>query len=489
MRYFSKGSPLLTRSFWLFGKARWVFGLFLTVLGIVGTLLGVPDLNQQLRTDLPGLRCWFPVPMDEAKFTVAMAPFVAVEANGRAHTSGDGYTLARLLYARLENGFAELDLDVPYELRAPDQTCPVKGADREQRAAAAEALAAAIDADVVIYGALVEEGDTTQLQPEFYVAYRGFTEAADLVGPHELGRPLRVPVPVRTEDLEGIADHPVNARAKALSLIALGLASYAVDDYDQAFTYFSAAAELPNWPDSAGKELAYLLLGNVSSNLAAATLDAVYVDEALDFFDKALAIDPEFARALVGTAGATYQLALGNLETRRGSQVDPALLDEAEALYRQALDTPAPAAAEIDLKVHFGLGQIFLVRHYLEGGEWLDQARAEFQAVIEQYENADAQALGVRNTGLVAHAYARLALIAAQIDQDPAAAIPLYEQAVALATPRWQAYYQIDLGDVYLTLDDPDAARDHFEDALAIAELYGNQPLIERAATRLAELP
>jgi tetratricopeptide (TPR) repeat protein len=264
----------------------------------------------------------------------------------------------------------------------------------------------------------------------------------------------------------------------------LGLASYALDDYAHAFAYFEAAEQTPNWPASAGKELVYLLLGNASSQLAATTLDAVYVDEALDYYDTALEIAPDFARALAGKAAATYQLALGDLERRRGSQVDPALLAEAETLYRAAWDTPAPEAAEIDLKVHFGLGQIFLVRHYLEGGDWLDQARAEFQTMLDRYA-----AGGVRNTTLLGHGYARLGLIRGQLDQDPAAAIPLYSEAIKLVTPRWQAQYEIDLGDLYVATADPDTARTHYAEALAVAERFSNEALITRAEERLAALP
>jgi tetratricopeptide (TPR) repeat protein len=491
MRNLVGNTLLRTRSLWIFGKARWLVGLFLAALGTVASLMGIPELNQQVRTDLPGFRCWFPVPMDEAKFTVAMSPFVTVGADGDDRPTRDGRALARLLYTRLESGFEELDLGVPYELRSPDETCPVRGGDREARAANAEALAATIDADVVIYGALASpvgaSAGAAQLQPEFYVTYRGFAEAADLVGPHDLGRPLRVALPVNPQDLEGVADHPVNARARALSLIALGLASYAVDNYDRAFDYFAAAEETPNWPDSAGKEVIYLLLGNASSRLAATTQDGAYVDEALDYFDRALEINPAFARGLVGKAIATYQLALGDLERRTAGGVDSVLLDEAEALYRTALATPAPEAAEIALKIHFGLGQIFLVRHYLEpDAGWLEQARAEFQTVIDA--NADPER-PVRNLELVGHAFARLGLIATQFDGEPITAVPLYAQAVALVSPHWQAVYELDLGDIYAATDDLDTARHHFEEALAIAELYGNQELVEQAEQRLAGLP
>lgn len=486
MNLFRRGSTLHNKSIWAFGKARWLIAAVLALLGTLGTLLTVPEMGQQMRTDIPGLRCWLPVPMDGAKFTVVMAPFTSVNEQGRVRTTRDGRELARLLYARLENSFEGLNLDIPYELRAPDQSCPILGESREARARAAEDWATTINADVVIYGAILTTDASSELQPEFYVAYRGFTEAAELVGPHELGRPVRVAMPVQADALEGMSDHPLNARAQALSLIALGLASYAVDDYDQALDYFIAADEVPNWPASAGKEMLYVLMGTSASRLASTTLDSIYVDEALDYFDQALEIDPTFARALVGQGSAIYQLALGNLQTRQGSQVDVDLLDEAEAIFQDALTRDAPAAAEIEIKAHFGLGQVYLVRHYLQlpGDDWLARARAEFDAVIASFV-----AVGALNHDLVGHAYARQGLIAHTIDQDPAAAVQPYVEAIALVTPRWQAQYGLDLGDVYAALDDTDNARTAYADARAVAELYGDQTLVDRAEERLAALP
>lgn len=60
-------------------------GAILFVLGTLGTLLGVPALSNQLRTDLPGFRCWFPLPMDSSKFTIVMSPFVTVNGGQRAY--------------------------------------------------------------------------------------------------------------------------------------------------------------------------------------------------------------------------------------------------------------------------------------------------------------------------------------------------------------------------------------------------------------------
>ena len=60
--------------------------------------------DAQVCTDVPGLRGWFPVPMDDSKFTVVTSPFITVSERGKARTTHDGRELARLLYTRLESG-------------------------------------------------------------------------------------------------------------------------------------------------------------------------------------------------------------------------------------------------------------------------------------------------------------------------------------------------------------------------------------------------
>lgn len=483
MRILKKDSRLRRAGSWMFGRAKWGFGLALTIMGIIGSLLGIPDLNRQVRTDVPLVRCWFPVAMDATKFTVVMTPLVTVDARGRVRQTRDGRELADHLFTRLEANFAELSLPIPMQLRGPRDSCAIVGRDRDVRAEAAEALAQTIDADLVIYGAILQGATGAQVQPEFYVRYNSFDEASDLVGPHELGRPLRVTLPVRAQDLKAVADHPVNVRARVLSLVTLGLAAVAVDDHAAALAYFGEAEQIPDWSAGAGKELIYLLMGNAASNLAAIDLDADYVTEAMIYYEEALALDPDFARALIGLAGATYQQALGDLQTRRGSAVEQDLLDEAEILYEIALETPAPAAAEIEIKARFGLGQIYLVRHYLLGGDWLARARAQFQLLVDHQATTP-----VRAQDLIGHAYARLGLIAAQIDEDSAAAIPLYTEAIPLVTPRWQAVYNLDLGDLHARLGDVDTARFHYTEALGIAELHGKRDLVVQAESHLASL-
>jgi len=162
------------------------------------------------------------------------------------------------------------------------------------------------------------------------------------------------------------------------------------------------------------------------------------------------------------------------------------LLDEAEATFQRAAAMSSPEAAEIGLRTHFGLGQIYLVRTYLkaEGGDWLAQARAEFQSIIDSYS-----AKGARDRGIIGHAYARLALIADQFDHDPDGAISLYQKAIALVTPHFQAQYQIALGDLYAARKDIENARKAYQTAQSLAELYSDEKLGKQAVDQMAKLP
>lgn len=459
--------------------SRRAFLLLLFVLGAASTLVGIPTLQHSIRTVVPGIRCWFPVPMEAGRFNVVMAPFVT-QNGGNTRVTRDSRDLANFLYSRFENNFAELDLDLPYALRGPNTACPINGRDHTARALAAQQLARKLHASVVIYGVIDLSGDAPAFAPEFYVDDTGIGDVAELTGPYDLGRPVRVDLPLQTGDLVSLAEHPLHARIKALSLIALGLAAYSVDDYDQAIAYYEQAEQIKNWSESAGKDVVYLLLGNTHAMRAARDKSIEDIDAADAYLDRALELAPDSVRALVSKAGVTYQLALGDPAQLRASDVDPGLLDEAEQLYLQALAMPAPEEANIPARVHYSLGQIDLIRHYLLGEDWLQKAKAEFQLVVDAYAAGD-----TRSPITVGHSYARLGLIAHQLEQNPQDAVDDYTHAIELVTPHWQTRYLLELGDVYTSLHDQEEAQAKYNEALGIAELYGDDELVQIAEKKL----
>jgi tetratricopeptide (TPR) repeat protein len=347
-------------------------------------------------------------------------------------------------------------------------------------------LAERIDADVIIYGVITRDGDGGRFTPEFYVNYEGFEGAEggeEITGQHELGRPLRIELPFGAAQSQGVGNPALSARAEALGLITVGLSYYATDDQEKALDYFTQAEATEGWLRTAGKEVAYVLLGNAGSALISQENSAEYVSTTLDYYNTALSINPTYARAKVGQASVLYIIALGDPAVPSWDTVDLDLLDQAAAAYEAALDLgDPPESANIETKVHFGLGQIYLVRAIVVGEDWLDRAEAEFEQVVEAYDGGNTQIVNY-----AAHAYARLGAIA-RLRDDTEAAIERYTRATELASPHYQAYYYTRLGEVHAAAGQTDRAIEAYAEAMGIAEFYGDEESATKYNARLNEL-
>jgi tetratricopeptide (TPR) repeat protein len=465
---------------------RWVIAAFLSLLGTVSLLLTVPDINRQLRTEMPVIRCVFPYPMGEYGFNVAVTEFIVLDEDGSPVRSRDGRELADFLFHRLDSNFDELDLKGSYEIRPPAHTCPIKGSTREEREEAAAALAERIGAHVIIYGAVEQTGDESQeFAPEFYINYRGFEGAEgseEITGQHELGRSLSVARPFDADQFQGVENPALSARAEALSLITIGLSYYATDDYENALDFFTKAETTKGWA-AAGKEVVYVLLGNASAGLGSKLKSTEYLTVTREYYDRALDINPSYARAKIGQASALYVMALGDPAVPSWDTVDLGVLDEAAAAYEAALDLgDPPESANIETKVHFGLGQIYLVRAMVVGSDWLDRAETEFEQVVEAYESGNTRVMNYAG-----HALARLGAIA-RLRGDTDAAVDRYTRAAELVSPYYQAYYYTRLGEIYAAAGQTDHAIEAYEEAIGTAEKFGEDESVEEYSTRLNEL-
>jgi tetratricopeptide (TPR) repeat protein len=436
--------------------------LLLTIIGVLAYFL---------------LRSTSPKKMT-SEFNVAIAEFATMDPRGSSVRSRDGRALADFLYERLQTDFSELDLPISYELWPPAYVGRIAGSTREERAQAAEALAKRIGAHVIVYGIITQAGARSEFAPEFYVNYRGFEGGEDITGEHEMGSALRVVLPFDAAEFQGVENPALTARVSAFSLIVIGLSYYAGDDYVHALEYFRQAEATEGWLQNAGKEVVYLLLGNASARLASKS--AGYLEMAMDYYDTALSINPAYARAQIGRAGVLYLIALGD---PANPSPDTARLDEAEDAFAVASTfADAPESANIPAKRHFGLGQIYLVRALVMGEDWQDRAHTEFEQVVQEYQSGNE-----RIVDLAGHAYARLAWIAKRQD-DPEAAIDNYQHAIGLVTPYYQAYYYTCLGEVYVSAGQRAQAIEAYEEAISIAEFYGDETSADTYTARLNEL-
>jgi tetratricopeptide (TPR) repeat protein len=466
---------------------RWAIAAFLSLLSTVGLLLTIPDINRQLRTEMPVIRCVFPYPMESRyNFNVVVTEFAVLDEDGSPVRSKDGRELADFLFRRLESNLNELDLKESYEIRPPAHTCPIKGRTREEREDAAAALAERIGAHIIIYGVVEQAGDDPRFAPEFYINYKGFEGAEgseEITGQHELGRPLRVTLPFDADQFQGVENPALSARAEVLSLITVGLSYYATDDYERALDYFTKAEATEGWVRTAGKEVVYVLLGNASAGLTSKTQSTEYLTMTREYYDEALEISPTYARAKIGQAGTLYTTALGDPAVPSWDTVDLEKLDEAAAAYEAALNLgDPPESANIETKVHFGLGQVYLVRAMVVGDDWLIQAEAEFEQVVEAYEGGN-----TRITNHAGHAHARLGAIA-RLRGATDAAVEHYTRATELASPYFQAYYYTRLGEVHAAAGQTDLAIEAYTEAIDRAELYGYEESVTEYNARLNEL-
>jgi hypothetical protein len=416
------------------------------------------------------------------EFNVAVAQFMAVDESGRAITSQDAELMADGLYKRLVATAGDLDLsDIDYQMWPPERTGPVRGANVAEREAAAAELADRIQADVVVSGVFTESGDSAAFAPEFYVDERGFQEAAEITGRHQLGRDLLVLLP-----FSGIidAENPaLVARAKALSLMTVGLAYYALSTPDKAQDYFTQALETEGWLASAGKEVAHLMLGKTNFLLAEQQDDLTPLATAEYHFAAAATIEPEYGRAAIGRAAATYLRAVGDPDEPFVLN-DVALLDQAEADFLAALESPAIEQDPIlEAKIHSSLGHIYLARLLQDQSlsTWWAPARDEFQRVLDAYEENEQLA------DLAGHAMARLGRLA-WLKGDRAAAVDYYDQAVPLVSPYYQAFYLSVKAEVLEDMGQTSQACDALGRAERLSETYADEASYERYRQAQLEL-
>lgn len=404
------------------------------------------------------------------EFNVAISRFAVPEEAQSYASVGDSLALAGFLHDRLEIAFEQANLPFPHELWGASYVGEVTGLTRESRQRAAQELAEQIGANLVIYGVISGQEGECQLLPEFYVHYKGFEEGEEITGQHGLGSSLEVSCPFELTQFQGVFKPSLVARAEALSLITIGLSYYANDDFEGALRYFARAEELDGWPSTAGKEVLYLLMGNTNIRLASLRKDSSFLEPADEFYGLALEIDDSYPRALLGQAGVLYLKALGE-EQGDFSTVDLGGMQAAESGYRAALAySDMPSGANIIAKSQFGIGQVYLVRSVVLGGDWLSLAEENFGVVIQEFEPGN-DAL----RQLAGHSHARLARIALLARGDYSEAENHYQAAIELVSPPYAADYLSALAEIYAATSRIDLAIASYEKAVQMAELSGDE--------------
>jgi len=260
-----------------------------------------------------------PPPVMRGTLNLAMADFASADSRGRraakatAKLATDVATsVADLLTEQLRPTASRMRI----EIRGPAQFPQIRGASQTARAQAAKQRAGQIDADIVVYGTLSTDGNTISLQPELYLSDSIQGDTGELVGDHPWGSIIELPGSPESNPLATqLFGEPLSARTKALASMILGIWHYQAGQPSAALQHLHAAAENPAWRDQQGKQVVYLFLGNAAERQGAQEqrkrnpdLDTVRRSfaQAVGYYQKALRIDRQYARAWYGIAETRF---------------------------------------------------------------------------------------------------------------------------------------------------------------------------------------
>ncbi|MEP7188826.1 MAG: hypothetical protein ABI901_06535, partial [Roseiflexaceae bacterium] len=287
-------------------------------------------------------------------FNVAIADFNQLDANKQpSRDTAMGRQLSEWVYQVLTANrkvYANIDLDAEATLSLWYDGLPrsvktvgvgrITGSTATEREAAAAARAAAIGADVIIYGDIDPQRG---LLPEFYVVPRQRYAIQEIVGRYQLGtQPVQI----------DLADRPatqrrIKPRTTALFWLLIGLRYATNGEAERAITLLDQADQaLSEWPEGVpGEETLDFVKGQAAlfaAGRAQQPQDAErLIAQAQAAFDRAIARDPAFARAYLGRAGVDYRRAT---HLAVAEQITTPLLNTAiagyEAARRRAAGTP-----------------------------------------------------------------------------------------------------------------------------------------------------
>lgn len=377
------------------------------------------------------------------EFRVAIASFAE---NGKKLPKDIGYTVADGINIRLTDDLQEITVGPKVTIWGPDKVGVIKGTTAEERAENAAKLAKKIQAHMVIYGAVEETSSGMRVIPEFYLDQQGFHEGSEVIGQYALGSPFSLPG-ADNPAWQFNFDKQMKVRTDIVSSMAQGLSYYAVYEYEAALEKFQSIASIEGWQDDQGKEVLYSLIGFTAGKLN-------QYDLTRSALEKAIAINPEYARPYIGMASLHYVLALLPVEASQDiNDVDQGLLDRCFEYLELAVQAPEkPPLADVDTKIHFSRGQCYWLKTYSGQLDDYSLATKEFQQVLADY--GDGKNPRVRE--FAAESHARLGLIATLTD-NPSDALTHYQEAVNLLSdnPERQAIFQQSVDELQQSLSSP----------------------------------
>ena len=423
-----------------------------------------------------------PATMPPGYVNIAIARFGRVDADGRIHTSADTDLIGRTLFATVRDEVRRLAPDYYGQVWHDSMGLLEKrttigmavGATAQDRWQDACARATAVGAQIIVYGELDTRPSPALLRLSLCEhnpnRERDMGNFAELQRFDRLGGPLPVVLPL--SDVQGSVNAPLRVRTTLVAKLIVGLRyeladapSYianlrkALGVFNDALAYLGAeegAATADN-----GGDLVYYLIGREHFLLfqdaaTPANERAGQLDMARAALERALALNPRYARALTTLGGVYFHLAQQRTPELRtqGPELGQALTtyQAAVAAAQASADQAAEAEARLALALAYRLQAEGLLAQATPD---LPVAEAALGAADRAAQAADQLILPEQNRfrgvaamvhGLIAHQRAQM--LARTSGQAPAAramfqqAVDAYRQCIAAS--------QADPGDLFL---------------------------------------
>ncbi len=279
----------------------------------------------------------------------------------------------------------------------------VEGDTPAERAAAVQAMAARLNAQMVVFGNIDTRKSPAELVLEFWMAPQAGYEFEDLQGPYQAGAPIHI----LDAERPGIEAQPeINRQASTLAWLALGLTHMRFGQSAEALQAFRKAEEFS--PDS---EAVQFFIGRESLFLSGqdAAQQESLSQAAEQAFQRAAEINPTYPRAYIGL-GSVYNARAQRLLLSVPAGAAPgqsaarlaeaaALVEQACASYSRVLPLPPetkPPGIPIDLTARLSVGKCLRLKGEIQyrsgqvddGVNTLQQAARELEPLVQPLKDA-----------------------------------------------------------------------------------------------------
>jgi tetratricopeptide (TPR) repeat protein len=410
-----------------------------------------------------------PKPHLTGDFNVAIAQFSGSDARQAADLSSSVYQrLVKCIDA--ETGAASCPKGMSdtgqfdIQVLSPRDTGTVSGKTVQARAENAAKLAEQVNADLVVFGMLTTGDAGSELQPEIYLANKKLADAQELSGYNSFGTGIRVGENISANGTarQELRDKLI-LRADALKSFLIGLNYFTRGKFDLANQYMSEAASSDGWSDSEGKEVLYMFLGNIAGQ-------SNHIDQAEQYFQRALQLNPDYSRALLGQAEVAFFRSNGGCQP---DQIDASGVTAAIDAYQRAGQArDQPPLADIGAKVRYRVARAHLCLIQAQQEEDTSQVENTFKEIIQEYEAGNARLKYLASESHADLGLLYLPLVSAQNTQAAyQRALSEYQTAIGLcdaSSADRQAVFYSQVGFIQWRLNNPTAAKAAYDTAIQL---------------------